>query len=113
MHQDTCQEHGSILVILSKWYRRLAGALFENGAPAARKMRIVGNRNIRPLSFHGSSDLLTEGARFNDELQQLPGGNCARVRKGVYCFKTHEAANSHDSECIANGMAKLALERRT
>lgn len=76
-------------------------------------MRIVGHRKTRPLTFSGSASLLAEGARFNDEIHRLPGGNRTFVRKGIYRFKTHDEANRHDRDCIAVGMARIAAERRS
>lgn len=75
-------------------------------------MRTVGHRKARPIALLGSAALLAEGARFNDEIHQLPTGNRTFIRKGIYRFKTHEEANRHDLECIAAGMAQIALERR-
>ncbi len=68
---------------------------------------------MRPLSFSGSAALLAEGARFNDEIHRLPGGNHTFIRKGVYKFKTHADANRHDLDCVAIGMAQIATERRS
>ena len=76
-------------------------------------MRTVGHRKARPISFSGSATLLMEGSAFNDELHRLPGGNRTFVRKGVYRFKTHDAANQHELACIVAGMAQLALRRRS
>ena len=61
-----------------------------------------------PVSFAASATLLAEGARFNDEIHRLPGGNDSFIPKGVYRFKTHAEANQHQMECIARGMAALA-----
>jgi hypothetical protein len=33
------------------------------------------------------------------------------MRKGVFRFRTHEEANHHDLACLAEGIAKNALER--
>lgn len=75
-------------------------------------MRTVGHRKTRPLAFSGSAALLTERARFNDEIHQLPTGDRTFIRNGIYRFKTHEEANRHDLARIAAGMAQIALERR-
>lgn len=75
-------------------------------------MRTVGHRKERPLSFSASAALLVEGARFNDEMQRMPGGGSTFIPKGVYRFDTHEAANRHQAECLAVGMARIARERR-
>ena len=75
-------------------------------------MRTIGHRKMRPIALSGSAALLAEGARFNDEIHQLPTGNRTFIRKGIYRFKTHEEANRHDLECIVAGMAQIALERQ-
>jgi hypothetical protein len=33
------------------------------------------------------------------------------IPKGVYRFKTHEAMNKHQEDCLARGMGLLAIER--
>ena len=73
-------------------------------------MRTIGRRKERPISFSASADLLAEGARFNDQIHLLPTGNMSFVPKGVFRFMTHEEANRHQLECLAEGMAKAALE---
>ena len=50
---------------------------------------------------------MERGARFNDEIHRLPTGETTFVPKGVYRFKTLEAADEHLMDCIANGMANL------
>ncbi|MCK6391438.1 MAG: hypothetical protein L6Q40_10540 [Azonexus sp.] len=74
-------------------------------------MRSVGRRKERPVGLEISGRQLVEGARFNDEIHRLPSGHTSFVPKGIYRFKTHEAANQHQRECLAQGMAKLAWER--
>lgn len=74
-------------------------------------MRSVGRRKERPVGLEISGGQLLEGARFNDDIHRLPSGNSSFVPKGIYRFKTHEAANQHQLECLAKGMAKLAWER--
>lgn len=54
---------------------------------------------------------MERGARFNDEIHRLPTGETTFVPKGVYRFKTLEAADEHLMDCIAKGMAKLARDR--
>ena len=66
-------------------------------------MRTVGQRRERPIGLHASGTLLTEGARFNDEMHRLPTGNTTFIPKGVYRFKTHEDANQHQLDCLAKG----------
>jgi len=74
-------------------------------------MRTIGHRKERPITFSASAALLVEGARFNDEIHCLPTGRQTFIPKGVTCFKTHEEANRYDQECLAMGMAEIALER--
>lgn len=74
-------------------------------------MRVVGRRKERPITFLSSADALAEGARFNDEIHRLPTGGQTFIRKGVYRFKSFEESNRHDMECLAKGMARIAMER--
>lgn len=74
-------------------------------------MKIVGQRKESPAGLLASGVLLAEGARFNDEMHRLPTGDTSFIPKGVYLFKTHEAAYQHQLDCLARGMAKLAWER--
>ena len=74
-------------------------------------MRTVGQRKERPITLLASGVLLAEGARFNDEIHRLPTGDTTFIPKGVYRFKSHEDAYQHQLDCLAKGMAKLALER--
>ena len=74
-------------------------------------MKQVGQRKERPIGLFASGTLLAEGARFNDEMHRLPTGDMTFIPKGVYRFKTHEEACQHQLDCLAKGMAKVALER--
>lgn len=74
-------------------------------------MRIVGHRSERQITPTASPELLLEGARFNDEIHKLPGGNVTRIPKGVYRFKTHEEANRQQEQCIVELIVQLARER--
>lgn len=74
-------------------------------------MRHVGHR--RPFAiFEARADKLIEGAGFNDEIHGLPTGETSFIPKGVYRFKAHAEANRHWLRCVAEGMARMALERR-
>lgn len=75
-------------------------------------MRTVGHRKERPITFSASAELLMEGARFNEEIHRLPTGATTFIPKGVFRFKTHEAANQHQQQCLAEGMALIASERK-
>ncbi len=74
-------------------------------------MRTVGHRSERPITFSASAALLVEGARFNDEIHKLPTGDSTFIPKGVYHFKSHDEANRHWQDCLAEGMATVAIKR--
>ena len=74
-------------------------------------MRIVGDRKQRVISLSARPDLLIEGARFNDEIHRIPGGEMTCIPKGVYRFKTHEQANQQQEKYIIAGIVQLARER--
>ena len=74
-------------------------------------MKTIGSRQERPLGGVASGELLAEGARFNDEIHRLPTGDTSFIPKGIYHFMTHAQANQHQLDCLAQGMAKVALER--
>lgn len=76
-----------------------------------RNMRTIGHRKEHPITFSASAVMLEEGARFNDEIHRLPTGSRTFIRKGLYRFKSHADANRHDLDCLAEGMAEIALER--
>lgn len=74
-------------------------------------MRIVGQRKEHPITFSASASLLAEGARFNDEIHRLPTGNETFIPKGIFRFKTHEAANRQQLDCLVASMVQAALKR--
>ena len=74
-------------------------------------MRTIGHRKGRPITFSASATLLLEGARFNDEIHRLPTGRSTFIPKGVFRFKSHEAANQHQQACLIDGIAEIALNR--
>lgn len=76
-------------------------------SPTPDPLRVIGRRKTRPITFHASGALLAEGARFNDEIHKLPGGNVTCIPKGVYRFKTHEEANAHGLKCVADAIAQI------
>ena len=75
------------------------------------RMRIIGRRKERPITFSASGELLAEGARFNDEIHKLPSGGTTCIPKGVFRFKSHEEANEHWLACVSNAVARTAMER--
>lgn len=74
-------------------------------------MKTIGHRKAPPITFLASAALLIEGARFNDDLHSLPTGSTTFIPKGLYYFKSHDEANQHWEDCLAAGMAQIALER--
>lgn len=74
-------------------------------------MRIIGKRQEKPITFSGSAASLIEGAQFNDEIHKLPSGSTTCIPKGVYRFKSHEAADEFLIVCIANAVAATSVER--
>lgn len=74
-------------------------------------MRTIGHRKEHPITFSASASLLLEGTRFNDEIHRLPTGRLTHIPKGVFHFKTHEAANQHQQACLIDGIAEIALNR--
>jgi hypothetical protein len=74
-------------------------------------MRIIGHRKEHPITFSASAALLLEGARFNDQIHLLPSGSSTCIPKGVFRFKSHEAANAHQQNCLVENMVQVALGR--
>ena len=74
-------------------------------------MRTVGHRQEQLLTFSASAKLLIESARFNEEIHRLPIGDTTFIPKGVFRFMTHDEANRHQLQCLAEGMAVIARNR--
>ena len=72
-------------------------------------MKIVGRRRASAMTALASGALLAEGARFSESISHL--AKSTFVPKGIYRFKSHEAANRHAQDCLVSGMGKLAAER--
>jgi len=72
-------------------------------------MKRVGSKRERPLAINASGDLLAEGARFSETISRL--SKSTFVPKGVYRFRSHEAANRHAEDCLVEGMGRLAAAR--
>ena len=72
-------------------------------------MRQVGSRRERALALHASGVLLAEGARFSEAVSRL--SQTTFVPKGIYRFRTHDAANRHAEDCLVRGMGRLAATR--
>lgn len=74
-------------------------------------MRQVGKRVEPAISTEVSGSALAANIAFSADLTQLAGGRVF-FPKGVFRYKSHDEANAHQSECLAEGMAQLAMERR-
>jgi hypothetical protein len=72
-------------------------------------VKTVGHRRQPELHAHASGESLAAAARFSESIARLGGSTF--IPKGVYRFQTHEAANTHQEECLARGMGLLAAER--
>jgi hypothetical protein len=72
-------------------------------------VRTVGNRRQPQIESHPSGEALVAGALFSESIAHL--AKSTFIPKGVYRFKSHEAANKHQNECLARGMALLAAQR--
>lgn len=72
-------------------------------------MKTVGTRKQPALTMHPSGELLKAGALFNETVARLAPSTF--IPKGVYRFKSHEEANRHEQECIAQGMAAQARNK--
>jgi len=68
-------------------------------------MKKVGKRKQPSITSKASGKLLARGCRLNDELHQLPTGNTTYFPRGVYHYKTHEAASNHWLQCVTSGIA--------
>jgi hypothetical protein len=65
-------------------------------------VKTIGSRRQAPITERASGESLAEGARFNESLAHL--ANTTFIPKGVYRFRTHEASNKHQQDCLARGM---------
>lgn len=74
-------------------------------------MRQVGTRVQSQVQVQADAKALVAGATFCTSIAQLAGG-CTFVPKGVYRFRTHEEAQLQNEIWLAEGMAKMALERK-
>ena len=72
-------------------------------------MKTVGSRCQALITERASGEALAEGARFSEAVAPLT--KTTFIPKGVYRFKTHEAANKHQQDCLARGIAMLAAGR--
>lgn len=72
-------------------------------------MKTIGERRPPEISALPSGEALTAVALFSESIAHF--ANSTFIPKGLYRFKTHEAANRHQLECLARGMAQLAAQR--
>ncbi len=74
-------------------------------------MRIVGKREQYRITREPSAQRLIAGARWNDSMRRLAPGLRLPIRRGVYAFDSHEAADAAWQEIIVAGMVELARRR--
>jgi len=70
----------------------------------------VGSRREREMSVQASGTWLAEGARFSESMAGL--APTTFIPKGVYRYRSHDAANRHAQDCLALGMGLLAAGRQ-
>lgn len=71
-------------------------------------MRVVGQRREPALVAQASGTLLTASARFGETLSAFATDTF--IPKGLFRFRSAEAANQHQLDCIAKGLARRALK---
>ena len=74
-------------------------------------MRQVGTKKESKAQVLASGLAIAASAEFGMTISQLAGGSLF-VPKGLYRFKSHEEAALKDSNWLAQGMAKIAQERK-
>jgi hypothetical protein len=72
-------------------------------------MKTVGRRHEPQVTALASGEALSAGARFSESLSRLAPSTF--IPKGIYRYKSHEAANKHQQDCLARGMGLLAAQR--
>lgn len=72
-------------------------------------MKTIGLRRQPEMPGHASGEALATGARFSESIAHL--AKSTFIPKGIYRFKSHEAANKHQQDCLARGMGLLAAAR--
>jgi len=81
----------------------------NRGLSLIHTMKTVGKRRESAMTALATGELLAEGARFSESIAHL--AKTTFVPKGVYRYKSHEAANRHQQDCLVHGMGQLAAER--
>jgi hypothetical protein len=72
-------------------------------------MKIIGSRREPVVTRDATDEALATGARFSESLTAL--SKWTFIPQGGYRFKTHEAMNKHQEDCLARDMGLLAIER--
>jgi len=73
-------------------------------------MRRIGHRKEPCVTREPSAACLASGVAFSCDIARLAGGRFM-FPKGVFRYKSHDEANAHAARCLAEGMARLALDR--
>ena len=73
-------------------------------------MRTVGHRRGRPLTLQGDGTMLLEGAHFSATIAHL--AKSTFIPKGLYRFRSHKDANTHQENCLIQSLGRLAAERK-
>jgi len=68
-------------------------------------MKQAGVRKQPSVTKNANSALFLRGCLLNDELHRLPTGSTTYFPRGVFHYKTHEAASQHWLECVTSGIA--------
>jgi hypothetical protein len=75
-------------------------------------MRVVGRQKQYDITFNASAESLMRGARWNDAMQKAFGaGQPGVFPKGVYCYRSHDEADSAWMSALVDRMATLAIAR--
>ncbi len=73
-------------------------------------MKQVGKRVESQVQIQASGESLAAAFAVTHTASSLCQGR-VMFPKGVFRYKTHEEANAHEAQCLAEGMARLARER--
>ena len=73
-------------------------------------MKHIGSKREPTITAEVNGAALASSVAFSASMVALSGGK-VMFPKGLYRYKTHEAANEHQASCLAAGMARLAKER--
>ena len=90
---------------------RLVTVIRQEGEVKRETMKIIGSRKEPKISFASSPLMLSEGARFNDEIHKIPTGKKTFFPKGVYRYKTHQEANKHWTDFLVIGVSETVLDK--